>query len=155
MRKNIYFNLKSQANEKISSKQKDPPTCTFTIIHLYSEHLCHSNKQLQNQVVANLEKPNFLIVMLVWKIDKCSTQEKDIHEQLSMTKHPQTRGLLINCFVGTEEGLLSELTDKRAFLVRKTLLFPFSNPRAICIAYSAFCPSRHKKDLFRKSIANV
>ena len=109
----------------------------------------------KNQVVANLEKPNFLIVMLVWKIDKCSSQEKDIHEQLSMTKHPQTRGLLINCFVGTEEGLLSEMTDKRALLVRKTLFFSFSNPRAICIAYSAFCPSRHKKSLFRKSIANV
>ena len=58
---------------KARQMKKYPPTCTFTIIHLYSEHLCHSNKQLQNQVVANLEKPNFLIVMLVWKIDKCSS----------------------------------------------------------------------------------
>ena len=71
-KKTITLILKAR-QKKISSKQKDPPTCTFTIIHLYSEHLCHSNKQLQNQVVANLEKPNFLIVMLVWKIDKCSS----------------------------------------------------------------------------------
>ena len=56
---------------KARQMKKYPPS-KKTHQHALS-HLCHSNKQLQNQVVANLEKPNFLIVMLVWKIDKCSS----------------------------------------------------------------------------------
>ena len=74
---------------------------------------------------------------------------------IPLTKHPQRRGTLINYFVGTEKGFLSELTDKRPSLVLKTLPFPISKPMAISIAYRAFCPSRHKKSLFRKFIAYV
>ena len=62
-----------------------------------------------------------------------------------LTKHPLTKGPLMNYFFGTEEGLLSELTDKRPSLVLKTKGPPVSNRKREGLLSRlhkrAFCPS--------------